>query len=374
MKQKLLLALFALLTAPTVWAEVEINETNFPDENFRNWVLRQSYGQDGVLTNEEISGVTSIIAPNNRSILSLKGIEYFTALTTLHCELNQLTALDLSKNTALTSLYCYCNQLTTLDLSNNTALEHLECWENQLISINVSKNTALTYMACSRNQLTSLDISKNITLTSLSCNYNQLNSLDVSNNIMLTTLACQENQLTTLDVSKNSALKSLVCRHNLLTSINVSGCTALNSLRCSENKLSGLDVSGCPVLDDLICMSNQIKGVAMDALVESLPTVNKGHLGVINHYKNGQNEQDEQNLMTKLQVADAKAKGWYVQYNDSNNQWKNYEGSDDATGISATLNDNGEMTNDSRYDLSGRKLPDKPAQGIYIEDGKKKMK
>ena len=26
---------------------IEINETTFPDENFRAWVLSQDYGQDG---------------------------------------------------------------------------------------------------------------------------------------------------------------------------------------------------------------------------------------------------------------------------------------------------------------------------------------
>ena len=42
--------------------------------------------------------------------------------------------------------------------------------------------------------------------------------------------------------------------------------------------------------------------------------------------------------------------------------------------ISATQNDEGKMINDKYYDLQGRKLPGKPALGIYIEDGKKKVK
>ena len=45
-----------------------------------------------------------------------------------------------------------------------------------------------------------------------------------------------------------------------------------------------------------------------------------------------------------------------------------------TTSISATLNDKGRMTNDSWYDLQGRKLSDKPARGIYIESRKKKVK
>ena len=361
MKRHLLLLSSALIIFSTAWADVEINETTFPDENFRTWVLAQSYGQDGILTEEEIANVSRITVEGGRNIQSLKGIEYFTALTYLNCGSNHLSSLDVSNNTALMTLNCNNNHLSSLDVSNNTQLTKLNCGSNQLISLDVTMNTALTNLACSSNQLTSLNTSNDIALIMLSCNDNQLTELDVSNNVALTTLACQENQLTTLDVSKNIALKILVCHDNHLTSINVSGCTALESFRCAGNKLAELDVSGCPALEDLICMSNQIKGEAMDALVESLPTVNRGHLGVINHT-------DEQNVMTKSQVAVAKAKGWYVQYNNNRNQWENYEGSDDPTGITSPLV---ETEEGAIFDLQGRKVQGKPSQGIYIKDGQK---
>ena len=131
MKQKLLLLLFAVLAAMTVRADVEINETTFPDAKFRNWVLSQEYGADGVLTASEISSVTSIDV-YNKKIKSLQGIEYFTALKELYCYGNQLSALDVSKNTALTDLNCYENPLTALDVSKNTELEFLSCYQNQI--------------------------------------------------------------------------------------------------------------------------------------------------------------------------------------------------------------------------------------------------
>ena len=83
-------------------------------------------------------------------------------------------------------------------------------------------------------------------------------------------------------------------------------------------------------------------------------------MGVINHI-------NEQNVMTKSQVAAAKAKGWYVRYNDSNNQWKNYEGSDDGTGLASPLWKTEEV---SLFDLQGRKVAT-PRKGIYIKDGQK---
>ena len=129
--------------------------------------------------------------------------------------------------TALTILYCDYNQLTSLDLSNNTALTSLSCWNNQLTSLEVNKNTALRYLACGYNQLTSLDVSNNTALTTLSCYDNQLTSLDVSNNTALTTLQCDRNELTSLDVSNNTALTDLSCYSNDITSLDVSMCRGL---------------------------------------------------------------------------------------------------------------------------------------------------
>ena len=63
---------YVLLSVTIARADVEINETNFPDEYFRNWVLSQEYGKDGVLTESEIAGVKSI-SVNGMDICSLRG-------------------------------------------------------------------------------------------------------------------------------------------------------------------------------------------------------------------------------------------------------------------------------------------------------------
>ena len=145
---------------------ISINSTNFPDDNFRNYLLEQDYGMDGVLTGKEISEII-IISVESKDISSFKGIEYFTALQSLMCSFNQLSSLDVSKNTALTYLSCEINQLRSLDVSKNTALKYLVCYSNHLTSLDLSKNTALTKLVCGENQLTSLDLSKNTALTEL---------------------------------------------------------------------------------------------------------------------------------------------------------------------------------------------------------------
>ena len=364
--------------------DVLINATNFPDEKFRSWLRSQDYGTDGFLTGAEIANVTSMYV-YSKSIQSLKGIEFFTALTFLSCHDNDLTSLDVSKNTALKELYCNDNKLASLDVSKNTALTYLDCGANQLTSLDVSKNTALTELKCYSNQLTSLDVSGNTALTKLYCGSNQLTSLDVSKNTALTTLYCYSNQLTSLDVSKNTALATLACSgnqltsldvskntmlewlwgdENQLTSLDVSGCTALTLLWCSRNQLTSLDVSKNTALKNMYCYQNKINGESMDALVASLPTVSSGNMFVI-YYEN------EQNLMTTTQVAAAKAAGWKPFYTANGGTWNPYPGVDPSTEVN---NVEASDADDSApwYTIDGVELTEKPtAPGIYIHNGKK---
>ena len=235
-------------------AGVAIDNTNFPDANFRTVVENFDTNKDGSLSDTEIAAVEAIDC-HDKGISNLKGIEYFTSLDYLDCCGNQLTALDVSKNTSLKILDCIYNQLTTLDVNKNTALNKLWCGDNPLTTLDVSKNTALIDLYCGCNQLTALDVSKNTALTKLNCSGNQLTALDVSKNTALTKLDCGSNQLTALDVSKNTALTGLNCGYNQLTALDVSKNTALTDLDCDKNQLTSLDLSNTN-MDDLDCYDN----------------------------------------------------------------------------------------------------------------------
>lgn len=196
---------------------VAIDESNFPDENFRAY-LAKNYDSDknGSLSDEEIAKVTEIDV-SYQSIYDVKGIEHFTALEGLNCGWNHLTQLDVSKNSALRSLSCRWNDLAQLDVSQNTELTSLICNNNYLANLDLSKNTKLEVLWCGGNPLTQLDVSKNKALTDLYCFLNKLTQLDVSQNTALTHLNCETNQLTNLDVSKNTKLEVLDCRDNAYT-------------------------------------------------------------------------------------------------------------------------------------------------------------
>lgn len=94
---------------------VAIDETNFPDPNFRAWVVSQlDKDSDGVLSDNEIGAVTRI-SIRSKGIQDLTGIKIFTGLTYLDCCNNQLMSLDVSGMSQLYDVEYGGNPLTTLD-------------------------------------------------------------------------------------------------------------------------------------------------------------------------------------------------------------------------------------------------------------------
>ena len=155
-----------------------INERNFPDAKFREWLMSQPFGKDSVLTEEEIANVTSIDV-SNLGIKSLQGIEAFKALVELNCNGNQLIGLKFPDNPNLTILRCWNSQLPSLDVSANTKLKQLWCGNNKLEVLNVSQNLQLEILSCHTNRLTSLDLSQNKELSELYFYSNQIRGSDM---------------------------------------------------------------------------------------------------------------------------------------------------------------------------------------------------
>lgn len=135
------------------FGNLKVSAINFPDENFRSFLLSQEYGVDGVLTEKEIAEIKSMEIPSLK-IQSLNGIAFFTSLVELDCEHNLITSLDMSKNVKLTKLACHSNQLTSLDVSKNIALKELHCENNRLTSLDVSNNTKLTELSYDTDKVT----------------------------------------------------------------------------------------------------------------------------------------------------------------------------------------------------------------------------
>ena len=280
-------------------SDPEINEANFPDPIFRQFVSDNiDIDKDGILSGDERK-IDSIKVPKMK-IESLKGIEYFPDLEILYCNQNNLTSLDVSHNKVLRILECQENQLSELDVSSNLELVNLVCGENNLTSIDISKNLKLGEINIKKNKLTSLDTSANTELAHIRIDHNNISSLDlsnnphlkdlfclknkftsidvsknpelvyfdigsndiseidVSNNVHLRQFTCYANKLTSLDLSNNTELWDLKCDQNELTELDLSKNTAITSISCNGNKLTGLDLSQNPNLNWLSCKNNQI--------------------------------------------------------------------------------------------------------------------
>ena len=254
-----------------------INETNFPDANFRSWLLENfpGYIHDGHVNNWGVFNLSG------KNISNLKGIEYFTNLSSLNISNNNLTSVDLSHNTNLEDLYCSNNQLTALNLTNLSNLEILDCSNNKLTTLSVfgksylktlncSNNTLLTTLNCYRCDLTTLNVTGCTALKELRCyeNANLTAITGLANCTAITSLDCEDCAITSLPgVNNMTNIATLLARNNKLTTLTVTGKskltnlrvngnTTLTTLQCYNNALATLNVTGCTALKDLRCYYN----------------------------------------------------------------------------------------------------------------------
>ena len=243
-----------------------INEKNFPDPNFRNYIKTYKAGGRDVLTVEEQRNVTTIEI-NNKGVSDLKGIEAFPNLKELNCGNNSIQKLDLRQNPKLEKLICNKNQLTQLDLSKNPKIYHLICSWNQLKQLDVSNLEDLVTLDCSHNDLEQLDVRNSRSLVALNCSSNRLTELDadVTHKSHLERVECQNNQLTSLILGENKGLKKLNCAHNQLTQLNLNNMISLTELKCQNNQLTALDVSSSPNLTTLVLKNNHLTSLNLDS-------------------------------------------------------------------------------------------------------------
>ena len=157
---------------------IKISSDYFPDANFRAVVSSYDTDGDGILSVNEASKVTSLNL-NNKGISSLTGIEYFSNLTDLSCNVNYLESLDVSGLPELHMLDCSNNRLSSLTLGRG--ILGVSCNGNQLMELDLSDASSLLLLDCSDNQLTELNIGNNRQLQKLKCEDNPIRLVDFRN-------------------------------------------------------------------------------------------------------------------------------------------------------------------------------------------------
>ena len=288
MKKRVWLIVCMLLVAlcAAALADVEINEKNFPDGTFRDFV-NQNYGTKGILTDDTIKKTTSMDC-SGQEIGSLEGIQNFASLTSLNCGDNNLTDLSpLTKLKSLTELNC--SQNYNLEDSGFTSglpnLVKFTCVNTAMQDIaGITVMTKLQELHCQYSRIYGLDFSKCTELTTLECQYNEMGDIDLSQCAKLAYLDCQWSGVTSLNVKNLASLKEIHCNNNGMSSVDFSGCKALTTFNATFNQsmnsmnlsgcvslasfsydessygcmLNSIDVSGCTGLKELYCSSGQL--------------------------------------------------------------------------------------------------------------------
>lgn len=280
--QKILLLYFACLLFgmilhqnPAYAADTPVNETTFPDNDFRQYVLAQiDKNKDRILSDEEKNNTRNMVLDANSEdryeVKNFQGIEVFTELEELHilqfvepdgeddCGYGVDLTIDLSANKKLKIFECKAGEVKNLDLSGLVYLEELQLDCNHPVQdlsrlgglkrVNVRGNSAVTESVVLPKEMlhiTSLTLGSDIqipdrmpALQTLYLEYihgvkkTDL-SLDFHKFPTLTNLILGSVQMSELDLSEMTNLTSVQGKGCRIGKINLRGCSALEKLDVS---------------------------------------------------------------------------------------------------------------------------------------------
>ena len=259
-----LMACLSLLIIPAAladtWEGLALNEKNFPDSNFRNFLRIWDFGwdaydsdgklyragaNDGFLAPVEFAAFPNTFATSTfGGAKTLKGIEFFPGLYELFCIGDHMGELNVSNNPALLKLDCRANDLTELNLSNNKSLIFLGCHENNLKNLDVAHIPDLVELHCGDNpELENVNLGNKANLRQLFLYNGNLQYLDISGCPSLEQLHFGGNHISKIDVSHCTNLRELDCWNNRLTELDLSNNKSLVSLNCDNQLTTGLIVN-----------------------------------------------------------------------------------------------------------------------------------
>ena len=244
----------------TVPEAVEINATNFPDNNFRTYVSAFDLDNDSKLNAYERYRVMGINI-NKKDVASVVGIGFFPEIIEATLSNNRIQSLDFSGNPKLRTLNMQSNNTTpSIDLSTAPNLQTIDVANNDMLkTLTLTGLTKVKSLRCGNTLVSSLDVTAMPLLESLSCSWCDINTLDLSNCPNITTLSCGSNSMTSLDITGCTKLRNIDCEYGSLTSLDVSQCTELEELNCASNRITALNVANSPKLRNLDCSYNCLK-------------------------------------------------------------------------------------------------------------------
>lgn len=293
---KRLFTLVALaLTLTGAKADVVINATNFPDENFRAQVAEYDTDGDGVLSDEEMETGFFGLVNFGYNVTNFKGIEMLTKLTDVSIgysslEDPSLTSFDYALPNLTWIEFHDAGNLTTIDLSKCPKVEHFSANSvPKLSTLNVPTgitsfslgNAPLiktfnpsqfqklhTFVLTDNTGIADVDFTNHskiqiITVEGGEDKY-QLNSLVMSNCQSLANIDIKHATIKSLTFKSLPEMLSILVYESDLTSVLVEDLPQLGSIEAHNNDLGTMTLKKLPAIGALDCNDNRLQTLLID--------------------------------------------------------------------------------------------------------------
>lgn len=277
-------------------AQVAINATNFPDDNFREQVKEafDNIEEDDIISAEEMEANGGHHTFDNVS--NLKGIELLTSITELYLvnytdeaclrtfdyALPNLNTLDIQDQVG---------ELTTVDASKCTNLETFLAGENPASLSTLKLPSGIKYLVLNNAPLiktfdpkqfsdlrsvaftgttgiTDLDFSGHKSIQDIGIDgihdYYQLNSLNMANCPLLTNIDIKSSTIKSLTFKSLPEVLSILVDDSDITSMLVDDLAQLGSIEALNNVLGTLTLNNLPAITGLDCHDNKLQTLIID--------------------------------------------------------------------------------------------------------------
>ena len=278
-------------------AQVAINATNFPDNNFRAQVKEHfdNIEEDDIISAEEMEANGGHY--NFERVSNLKGIELLTSITELQIinypDEPGITTFDYAlPNLRWLEFQDQVGTLTTVDASKCTNLEYFGVIDNPagLSTLRLPSNLQDLYLVAApliktfdpkqfpnlktlsllyNTGITDLDFSghksiENISIVGGEDNHYQLNSLNMTSCPLLTNIHIRYNTIKSLTFKSLPEVLSILVDDSDITSMLVDDLAQLGSIEALSNVLGTLTLNNLPAIGGLNCNYNKLQTLIID--------------------------------------------------------------------------------------------------------------
>ena len=321
--KKLLFSIAAIaLSINSAQAQVEINATNFPDENFRAQVKEafDTIVEDDIISAEEMEANGG--HHNFDRVSNLKGIELLTSITELQIinypDEPGITTFDYElPNLLWLIIQDQVGVLTTVDATKCTNLEYFGAIENpaglstlklpsslkelnlnyapliktfdpkelpNLITLTLSGNTGISDLDFSGHEsiqnigvdgvhdyyeLNSLNMANCPQLTNIDIKNCTIKSLTFKSLPEMLSILVYDSDITNMLVDDLAQLGSIEAHDNVLGTLTLNNLPAITGLDCKDNKLHTLIVDDCPQMNGINAENNRLMWLDLQDVKDS---------------------------------------------------------------------------------------------------------